>query len=188
MHKEILSAIFAYKYDGDYLENYRQLISAIKRVNINLDTYALNDIAIHLALESKSHRLGMWHSKKFEMATDLFMEIKNEIDQLIRKLPKYIQNPLLFMNEEIPMYRSQLAKNPYDQWILIAQPWEFYILETKNSSRLFINDFENSLNTEIELDEYIDWRIKNDDPFTWMLIYTKINAWRLQNWMKNIAS
>ena len=184
MNKKILAEIYAYKYNGDYLKNYSILISVIKKVADNLGCLDLRDIGIHLVIESRNHRWGMAFSKGFEMATDLMDEIKEETENLIKKLPEEVRPALSWMNQEIPMHRSQLDKNPNDNWILIAQSWEFYILETANSSSLFVNDFEDSLQAEIPTDEYFNWKIKNADKAPYELIYSKINEWKLKNWMK----
>jgi len=184
MNKEILSEIYSYKYEGNYLNNYSKLISVIKEVAENITNPNIQDIAIHLVIESRNHRWGMSYSKAFEMNIDLQTEIKNETEKLIEKLPTEIAPALSFMNREIPMYKGQLEKNTRGNWMFIAQPWEFYIKETKDTSELFVNDFNNNLNAEIVLDDRFNQKIKNDKKVPYELIYAKINEWKLKNWLK----
>lgn len=182
MKNTIIEKIHSYKYVGNYLKNYRDLISIIQLTTERINEPGLKELAIHLVIESRNHRWGMSYSKAFEMATDIFKEIKQETQTLINSgIHEYIE-PLTFMNEELPMYKSQLNKNTFDSWIHLAEPWIFFILETNEVSQLFINDFENNLCTQIQTDEHFNWKIKNDEKPPYEMIYSKINEWRVENW------
>ena len=187
MKREILTRIYDYKYQGDYLINYRDLISIIQDVTKNIETEDLIDIGIHLVLESRHHRWGMYYSKAFEMATELQNEIKIAVSELIKKLPNELVPALTFMNDKTPMSKSQLEKNPNDSWILYADPWSFYIIETKESAKLIINDFDKELLVEIETDDYFNWKLKNEEKAPYELIYSKINEHLKKDWMKKAS-
>ena len=152
-----------------------------------MEKAGFEDIGIHLVFESRNHRWGMAYSKAYEMATDLQNEIKVETQRLINELPEDLKPSLTFMNNELTMYKSQLEKNPYDSWILIAEPWKFYILETIDSARLFVNDYENDLNAEIIADTHFNWKLKNDENTPYELIYSRIDEWRMENWIKKAS-
>lgn len=187
MRNEILSRIYCYKYEGDYLKNFGELLSIIRDVTNNIEVPGLSEIGIHLVIESRNHRWGMAYSKAYEMASELQNEIKLETERLINKLPEELRIAMTFMNNELIMHKSQLEKNPYDCWILIAEPWKFYILETNDKARLFINDFKSDLKAEIITDDYFNWKLKNDEKTPYELIYSKIEEWRVKNWMKKPA-
>ena len=187
MKNEILSKIYSYKYNGDYLKNFKDFISIIKIVTENIDKSEMTDIGIHLVLESRNHRWGMSYSKAFEMATDIFDEIKNETQKLITVLSQDLVEPLTFMNEQLTMSKSQLEKNHFDSWILIAEPWKFFILETNDSATLYINDFENKLRSEVITDSFFNWKIKNDEKPPMEMIYSKINELKTKDWMKKAS-
>ena len=187
MKEEILSRVYSYKYEGEQLSKFRDLISIIKDVTQNIEKTDMIDIGIHLVLESRNHRWVMSYSKAYEMATDIFDEIKIETQNLINVLPKNIIEPLTFMNEKLTMWKSQLENNNFNSWILIAEPWKFYILETSQSAKLFINDFENDLQKEIPTDDMFNWKIKNDEKAPYEMIYSKINEWKNKKWMKKAS-
>ncbi len=183
----MLSRIYEYKYQGEYLNNFKDLISVIQDVTKNIDTDGLIDIAIHLVIESRNHRWAMYYSKAFEMATELQNEIKNVTRGLIKKLPNELIPALTFMNDKIPMSKSQLETNPNDSWILYADPWSFFIFETKASAKLIVNDFDKNLRIEIETDEYFNWKLKNEEKAPYELIYSKINEFLKKDWMKKAS-
>ena len=188
MKRKILSRIYDYKYQGDYLNNYKDLISIIQDVTKNILTEDLIDIGIHLVLESRNHRWGMYYSKAFEMATKLQNEIKIAVSELINKLPNELVPALTFINEKTPMSKSQLETNPNDSWILYANPWNFYIIETKDSAKLIINDFDKDLRVEIKTDDYFNWKLKNEEKAPYELIYSEIIEYIKKDWMKKASA
>lgn len=187
MKREILSRIYDYKYQGGYLNNYKDLISIIQIVTKHIETEDLVDIGIHLVFESRYHRLGMYYSKGFEMASELQNEIKNVTNELIEKLPGELIPSLTFMNEKTPMSKSQLNTNPNDSWILYADPWSFYIFETKDLAKLIVNDFDKNLRIEIETDDYFNWKLKNEEKAPYELIYSKINEHIKKDWIRKAS-
>ena len=191
MKEEILSRIYSYKYEGKYLDKFRDLISIIKDVTQNIEKKDMIVIGIHLVLETKRHRWGMAYSKGYEGRTEIFYEIKKETQKLINVLPKEMIEPLTFMNEKLTMYRSELrielTNNNFNSWILIDYPWEFYILETRQSAKLFIIDFESNLQKEIPTDDWFNRKIKNDKKPPLDLIYGKIIGWKRKKWMKKFS-
>lgn len=184
MKKEILSRIYAYKYEGRYLNNYKDLIAIIRDVKENIKELGFLDIGIHLILESRNHRMVMYSSKAYEMASEIQDDIMNETRGLVEEMPDELKPALTFMNNHLPMYKSQLEQNPYQSWILYADPWNFYVLETIDSAKVFINDYAENLNIEIHTDEHFNWRLKNNDKAPYELIYSRIEEWRKNNWLK----
>jgi len=182
MKDEILSKVHDYKLKGEYLNNFKLLIEIIRGVADNIEMSEYKNIGIHLVLESRNHRWGMAFSKAFELANDLNREITEETQKLVEKLPDEFRPALTFLNKEQTMHKSQLKNNPYDTWIWIAEPWRFFILETVDSARLFVNDFNNGLSIEIETDNFFNWKLKNEDkaPYEW--INMTINRWMIENW------
>src|SRR5690554_607928 len=182
MKDEILSKVHDYKFKGEYLNNFKLLIEIIRGVADNIEMSEYKNIGIHLVLESRNHRWGMAFSKAFELANDLNREITEETQKLVEKLPDEFRPALTFLNKEQTMHKSQLKNNPYDTWIWIAEPWRFFILETVDSARLFVNDFNNGLSIEIETDSFFNWKLKNEDkaPYEW--INMTINKWMIENW------
>lgn len=182
MKDEILSKVHDYKFKGEYLNNFKLLIEIIREVADNIEISEYKNIGIHLVLESRNHRWGMAFSKAFELANDLNREITEETQKLVEKLPDEFRPALTFLNKEQTMHKSQLKNNPYDTWIWIAEPWRFFILETVDSARLFVNDFNNGLSTEIETDNFFNWKLKNEDkaPYEW--INMTINKWLIEKW------
>lgn len=114
MKEEILSRIYAYKYEGEYLRKYEELISIIRDVKENINKPGLLDIGIHMIFESRSHRWGMSYSKAFEMASEFQNDIMNETRGLIEEMPDELKPALTFMNNHLPMSKSQLEQNPYE--------------------------------------------------------------------------
>ena len=161
MKDEILSKVHDYKFKGEYLNNYRLLLEILREVTDNIDRIEFKNIGIHLVLESRNHRWGMAYSKAFELASDLNREITEETQRLVEKLPKEFRPALTFLNEQQTMHKNQLKNNPHNSWIWFAEPWRFFIFETEDSARLFVNDFNNGLVTEIETDDFFNWNISN---------------------------
>ncbi len=190
MKEEILSRIYSYKYEGYFLDKFSDLISIIIDVTQNIGKKDMIVIGIHLVLESRSHRVGMGRSKAYEYRTEIIYEIKKETQKLINVLPKEMIEPLTFANEKFTDYhilRNELTNNNFNSWILIDSPWEFYILETSQSAKLFIIDFESNLQKEIPTDDWFNWKIKNDKKPPLDLIYWKINNWKMKKWMKKFS-
>ena len=115
------------------------------------------------------------------------MRIAEETQRLINVLPQDLIEPLTFMNEELTMWKSQLDKNNSKSWILIAEPWEFFVLETSDSAKLYINDFDNNLRREVATDSFFNWKIKNEEKPPMEMIYSKINDLKTLNWMKKAS-
>lgn len=182
MENKILSKVRDYKFKGDYLKNYKLLKEIIREVAGNIENGEYKNIGIHLVLESRNHRWGMAYSKAFELANDLNEEITAETQKLIDKLPDEFRPALTYLNKEQTMHKSQLNNNPFDTWIWIAEPWRFFILETEDSARLFVNDFDNELSTEIETDNFFNWKLKNEEKAPYDLINVTINKWMIEKW------
>ncbi len=182
MKDMILSKVRDYKFKGEYLKNYKLLIELIREVAENIENEEYKNIGIHLVLESRNHRWGMAYSKAFELANDLNAEITEETQKLVDKLPNEFRNALTFLNKEQTVHKSQLKNNPYDSWIWIAEPWRFFILETEDSAQLFVNDFSDELVTEIETDDFFNWKLKNEDKAPQEWINMIINKWMTEKW------
>ena len=179
----IRQRIYQYKYSGDYLNNYKQLIAIIEDVTNLIEQQGMKTMAINLVIESRNHRLGMAYSKGYEMASDLRNEIKEKTQALIQALPEKLRSMLHMVNEKLQISKSAIEENKYPQWIRYAEPWNYFIIETANSSKLFHLDWRANKTIEIPTDKHFDWTLKNKVECVYETIYATINRYKIDNWL-----
>jgi hypothetical protein len=182
--KTIRQRIYNYKYKGDYLNNYKQLISIIEEVTECIEESGMKTMAINLILESRDHRMGMHYSKGYEMADDLQNEIKEKTSVLIQALPDKLQPIFEITNEKLQISKTDIEENNYKQWIRYAEPWNYFIIETANSSKLFHLDWASNALITIPTDQYFDWTLKNKTERVHEAIYATINRFKIESWFK----
>ena len=186
MRDDILKRIYHYRYVSTYLANYQEIIDIIKDVTKHIDEPGMKDIGVHVFLQGREHRYNMGVSKAFEIAVPIYDTIRIESQKLIDLLDEELQIPLTFINNNLPIYRRDLKNNPDSSWILYAEAWRFYILETKDTARLFVHDYHNHFDAEVEMNSYLMGLIKKNATQPKEIIYKTINEWLTKNWLGNI--
>jgi nucleoside diphosphate kinase len=180
----IRQKIYNYKYVGNYLNNYEQLISILGEITKRIHESGMKTMAINMVLESKGHRMGMYYSKGYEMANELQSQIKEITSLLIQALPQKLQPILEITNEKLLISKSDIEENKYPQWIRYAEPWNYFIIESANSSKLFHLDWEANKTIEILTDKHFDWILKNKVELVHETIYTAINQYKVEKWLR----
>ncbi len=174
--EDFFKELHNYKNVGKSIDNFSQLILLLELVTRKMEREFVN-IGIHLVLEVNHHRMDMAHSRKYEYADDLHLELELKSLELISKLPIDIQPALKLLTMGVnrnDQLLNKIEKENINSWILYFKPWKYYLLESKLNSNIVVNDFNSKVNLVIKLNDNENKQIK-ERKGVYELIYSKIN-------------
>tara|TARA_R110002050_G_scaffold585_3_gene4222 strand:- start:4468 stop:5034 length:567 start_codon:yes stop_codon:yes gene_type:complete len=137
--KEYFKLLRKYKYEGDYLNNFKELIEILKLCKKSLiESFELEKevFAKHLILEARNHLLGMSYSKSYEFASETRENIERNAYELINVF-KTEKTAFKVLIEKLIIDDEYLKENSNQKVISVFIPWLYYLEQSETSYNLF---------------------------------------------------